>query len=957
MRDLPTVCLARKGHSTVENFNHSASVSIVLKGLYVFHREYKGCAQLARFNHIRDRLHVFHVLKDLTALGKDKQLLLEHADQGGTLPILSVPEVKLGVLANLVQSGNIVHTRIFRKIKLHPVKTVKGISQPCPELTKYQDEVGQAFCKSCPAGSICNRVGRTSLCLGQMCGCDDEGCIYHPPQNCPELKFCYEGRAYFCPFGYQSDGVTCVACPLHRECTKSVDVGNCVNGYWCGWSGRTAASLREPCLEIERKVCVDDNWYSIDCLPCPAGEYCQGIGLVTPSGVCSPGYVCPERSEQPQPCTAGYYCPTTRMTESDLVPCPPGFFCPEGSSQPSPCAPGTYAPGQNHSTCIICPVGFYCIEQALFVTYCRTDQRALMFPLDKGHQYMARTTVTTLKAVCVDCHLPVVSYTWSVRHCLQSLSMEECRNCDFHVLQHSSNLDTFTLDRPAKNIAHWDYLAVYVTVTFNDGSQNRAYQTWKKVMANIGSSCNMTDLVLISGKPEEDFILQLHYAVTYYGDVVWETRFQAQVKDPPALTEEMVHKIDDVTNELSFNDSDSLYNSLHKLTSCVRGHVINKLSEIDAKDAQIVNALSLTLSTVVKKPDQITSKAKMKPGNLTRISMEPGKTFDQVVRHARPGTTTFNITLTRGNTQTFVLDLPQNLSSIKLGISEEGEVNIKELVATGFRYPGDIELINAMYGRGNGDGGDVLDNITRYCQECDHRCCKDNTTSCIGIYAGCGMFCSHLPNINMTANCTDLNEDLTAKDTPGNVGVIPCVDNKQGDQYVYLVCFITGWWKHAGTSANVYFYMTGTDGVSGKKHVNTADRVCLQPGSEDWLVVTTEHSLGHISSITDVETGSSWNYIYNDWLAVDMGSLLSTTATIEATSEDQMRVKLKYKFMIQFSREIRNGHLWISIFSKSPASQFTRVQRLTCALSLLLSTMLTNLMFYGIPTDEPADQE
>ncbi|WAQ94278.1 hypothetical protein MAR_006749, partial [Mya arenaria] len=72
MRDLPTVCLARKGHSTVENFNHSAS-------------EYKGCAQLARFNHIRDRLHVIHVLKDLSALGKDKQVLLEHADQGGTV--------------------------------------------------------------------------------------------------------------------------------------------------------------------------------------------------------------------------------------------------------------------------------------------------------------------------------------------------------------------------------------------------------------------------------------------------------------------------------------------------------------------------------------------------------------------------------------------------------------------------------------------------------------------------------------------------------------------------------------------------------------------------------------------------------------------------------------------------------------------------------------------------------
>ncbi|XP_052792627.1 uncharacterized protein LOC128226684 [Mya arenaria] len=102
MRDLPTVCLARKGHSTVENFNHSASLVLGattatkvkhnIDRLDIFAdpgtaviKEYKGCAQLARFNHIRDRLHVIHVLKDLTALGKDKQVLLEHADQGGTV--------------------------------------------------------------------------------------------------------------------------------------------------------------------------------------------------------------------------------------------------------------------------------------------------------------------------------------------------------------------------------------------------------------------------------------------------------------------------------------------------------------------------------------------------------------------------------------------------------------------------------------------------------------------------------------------------------------------------------------------------------------------------------------------------------------------------------------------------------------------------------------------------------
>ncbi|KAH3715202.1 hypothetical protein DPMN_057908 [Dreissena polymorpha] len=60
--------------------------------------------------------------------------------------------------------------------------------------------------------------------------------------------------------------------------------------------------------------------------------------------------------------------------------------------------------------------------------------------------------------------------------------------------------------------------------------------------------------------------------------------------------------------------------------------------------------------------------------------------------------------------------------------------------------------------------------------------------------------------------------------------------------------------------------------------------------------------------------------------------------------------------MIKSSKDLRDGHLWFSIFSKPPQSQFTRVQRLTCTLSLLLTTMLTNLMFYGIPTDDPADQ-
>ncbi|XP_052246475.1 uncharacterized protein LOC127855131 [Dreissena polymorpha] len=208
------------------------------------------------------------------------------------------------------------------------------------------------------------------------------------------------------------------------------------------------------------------------------------------------------------------------------------------------------------------------------------------------------------------------------------------------------------------------------------------------------------------------------------------------------------------------------------------------------------------------------------------------------------------------------------------------------------------------------------------------------------------------------------------------VGVVNCKDNLQSEKYLYLVCIATGWWKHAGTTANVYFYMTGSEGVSGRKCLSSAGRKCFQAGFEDWFLVTTSQCLGEIQSVTlwhdntgnnpqwylnqvytrDVQTGNSWTFIYNDWLAVDRGALLQIATTLGAVTREEARLKTKYHFMIKSSKDLRDGNLWFSIFSKPPQSQFTRVQRLTCTLSLLLTTMLTNLMFYGIPNDDPADQ-
>ena len=41
------------------------------------------------------------------------------------------------------------------------------------------------------------------------------------------------------------------------------------------------------------------------------------------------------------------------------------------------------------------------------------------------------------------------------------------------------------------------------------------------------------------------------------------------------------------------------------------------------------------------------------------------------------------------------------------------------------------------------------------------------------------------------------------------VGVINCLDNSPTENYIYLVCVVTGWWRDAGTTANVFIFLKG----------------------------------------------------------------------------------------------------------------------------------------------------
>ncbi|CAG2198288.1 PKD1L2 [Mytilus edulis] len=134
---------------------------------------------------------------------------------------------------------------------------------------------------------------------------------------------------------------------------------------------------------------------------------------------------------------------------------------------------------------------------------------------------------------------------------------------------------------------------------------------------------------------------------------------------------------------------------------------------------------------------------------------------------------------------------------------------------------------------------------------------------------------------------------LTFFDNPVVVsvdGIVTPCSRDPSEPFKYLMCIVTGWRYDARTTANVACYIKG-------KHGHTA-RHCLT-----------------------------------------------------RTSSPQSNYNLKQQFLLRTATDLRRAHLWISIISKPPWSDFTRVQRLSCALSLLLCTMLACIMFHGIPSE------
>ncbi|XP_028665602.2 polycystic kidney disease protein 1-like 2 [Erpetoichthys calabaricus] len=194
-------------------------------------------------------------------------------------------------------------------------------------------------------------------------------------------------------------------------------------------------------------------------------------------------------------------------------------------------------------------------------------------------------------------------------------------------------------------------------------------------------------------------------------------------------------------------------------------------------------------------------------------------------------------------------------------------------------------------------------------------------------------------------------------------------DNQPGAQYRYLVTIQTGHRHGAGTSAKIHICLVGTEMETEPHYLMDPEKPVFERGSVDMFLLTTPFSLGELQClrlwhddhgknpkwyigkvvVLDLETHQRWHFLCNTWIRSETGKgqvekSFTPAQMTEVTSFSNI-------FVSKTTNGLRDEHIWISIVDPPHRSPFTRVQRVSCCMCLLLCTMAINIMFWNLPKD------
>ncbi|KAM3920318.1 polycystin-1-like protein 2 [Leptodactylus fuscus] len=207
---------------------------------------------------------------------------------------------------------------------------------------------------------------------------------------------------------------------------------------------------------------------------------------------------------------------------------------------------------------------------------------------------------------------------------------------------------------------------------------------------------------------------------------------------------------------------------------------------------------------------------------------------------------------------------------------------------------------------------------------------------------------------------------MDQRDQMQNRVIVPC-DMDPCGLYRYLVTVCTGHRRGAGTSAKVWLSLCGTESQFGPILLSDNKHQVFRSGNVDVFILSVPLPLGELKTITlnhdgtgpqktwyvdqvtvqDIQLKMFWHFLCNTWLSQPpRGDSLSKT--FKVANEQELK-SFRNIFLKKTLRGLRDEHIWISILNHPAHSVFTRVQRVSCCMCLLLCTVVINLMFWELP--------
>ncbi|XP_006866952.1 PREDICTED: polycystic kidney disease and receptor for egg jelly-related protein [Chrysochloris asiatica] len=215
-----------------------------------------------------------------------------------------------------------------------------------------------------------------------------------------------------------------------------------------------------------------------------------------------------------------------------------------------------------------------------------------------------------------------------------------------------------------------------------------------------------------------------------------------------------------------------------------------------------------------------------------------------------------------------------------------------------------------------------------------------------------------------------LHRDETDQFQRHRVVVVP--DNDPYDNMCYLVTIFTGSRWGSETRADVFVQLMGTEGTSDVHCLSHPYYTILYRGSVNTFLLTTKSDLGDILSVRvwhnnegkkpswylsrikveNLFTRCVWLFMCRKWLSIDT----SLDRTFRVIHPDEP-LNRKDFFLINSAYELGKSHMWFSIFAGVIAKPVNRLQRLSCCLTVLLSSLLCNIMFFNANRKEDIESK